>query len=175
MVVGTGVSVQLGTQQTLTDGGLVQINSGDTLTLNGNSGAAAIVVGSGGTLIAAGATLTGTDSSNITVNSGGVLSFSNSTDSVPGITLNAGSNDTMNAVAVSTKLTINSGATIDIAGNDFTNVPAKGIVAAGTTGTTFNLEYNYWGTTSAMQIATQPTVHRRRFGRGKVRQCRAEL
>ena len=61
----------------------------------------------------------------------------------------------MSAVAVSGKITINSGAIIDIAGNDFTNVPSKGIIAAGSSTAMIDLEYNYWGTTSAMQIATQ--------------------
>ena len=155
IVVGPGVSVQLPTTQTLAVGGNLEFQTNDAVSLPGGSGPASIAVNSGGTLTAIGAAFSGFGGSNITINSGGTLLVTNTSDALPSVVLNAGSTDTMSAVAVSGKLTINSGATIDIAGNDFTSVPSNGIIAVGSPSATIDLEYNYWGTSSQSQIQSQ--------------------
>src|SRR5437867_6587736 len=95
-------------------------------TLNVSSGAAmeaaecvsttpVIVVN--GTMNATGASFTHTGTfgnSALTVNSGGQLMASNSTFDWSSLTLNSGSTDALYAIAMTTKLTINSGAAINI-------------------------------------------------------------
>ncbi len=83
IAVGSGVSVTLGTAQTLTDNGTVQFAANDMVSMNGNGGNNGISVGAGGTLSADTTTFTGINSANITVNSGGTITPTNSTFSLP--------------------------------------------------------------------------------------------
>ena len=65
-------------------------------------------------------------------------------------------------------MAINSGATLNITANDFSNVGTNGVVATGSPASTINLINNYWGTTDQTSIAakildnvkdsTRPTV-----------------
>ena len=65
----------------------------------------------------------------------------------------------MNTVVFSGQLNINSGATINISGDNFSNVGNQGIVATGDPNATINLEYDYWGTTVPSQIQAKILDH----------------
>ena len=94
-------------------------------------------------------------SANITVNSGGDLTGSASTIGVP-LDLTSGSTDNLQYVAFNTQLTINSGATINITSDDFTNGT---VVASGNANATISLINNFWGTINPTQIAAKITGH----------------
>ncbi len=159
--VAAGVDVQISAAQTLTDNGTLTFGSGDTVSIpTAQYDTTQIVVDAGGALNAtstafANPGLAYGSTEQIVINSGGKLVVTGGTDAVPSLLLNSGSNDTLGAVAVTGKITINSAATINIAGNDFSNVPSEGIIAAGSTAIIIDLEYNYWGTTVGSQIATK--------------------
>ena len=69
---------------------------------------------------------------------------------VSNLTLNSGSSATMSTDVLSSVFTINSNATINITGNDFSKLTTpNGLVAAGEQGAFINLSGNYWGTTVA--------------------------
>ena len=90
----------------------------------------------------------------ITVNSGGTLNASDSTFGVKPLTLNSGSNDTLHFTTFTGQLAINSGANINISGNDFSKVGANGIIATGVSTAHIPLEENYWATTDPTAIGT---------------------
>jgi hypothetical protein len=162
LAVGPDVVVVIGANQTLLDNGTMTLTPGDTLTFAyafGNTTTLAV----GGSLSAIAATFqAGATSSNTTqvvVNSGGSLSLSALAYGLTYLSLNSGSNDTMRSVVMSSTLNINSGAVINITGNDFSNVPNKGVVAAGDANAHINLEGNYWGSTVIATIAAKIVDH----------------
>ena len=98
-------------------------------------------------------------SSNIAVNSGGHLMASGSTFGLNNLTLNSGSNDTLGSDIFFNVLSINSGATINIHGNDFSNIGNQGIVAVGDPAATIDLTANFWGTSNTSQIQAKILDH----------------
>ena len=156
LAVGPAVPVQVATGQTLSIDGTASFASGDTVSLSSDNPAAQITVG--GILSATGTNFATTGSASstpaITVDSGGTLNLSDSTYGVNQLVLNFGSDDTLHFNTFSGQLTINSGATIDIVGNDFSNVDANGIIATGSSTAHIRLVENYWGTTDQATIET---------------------
>ena len=65
----------------------------------------------------------------------------------------------MTAASFSGTLDIDSGATIDISGDNFTNIGNQGVVATGDPNATINLADNYWGTTVLTQIEAKILDH----------------
>ena len=94
-------------------------------------------------------------SASVVVNSGGDLIASGSTFGVP-LSLASGSTDNLQYVAFDTQLAINSGATIDITSDDFTNGT---VVASGNANATISLIDNFWGTINSTLIAAKITGH----------------
>jgi Bacterial Ig-like domain (group 3) len=171
LTVGPNVNVQIASPTspssvTLADQGVLSFGANDAVTLNSNSGffgttTAQIVVSGGGDLKASGTTFAaaGTGVSQVVVNSGGQLQASTSTFVLSQLNLNTGSNDTLSADFVSGPFTINSGATINIADNDFTDIGTNGLIAVGDPSATIHLENNYWGTTNSSQIDAKIEDH----------------
>ena len=88
--------------------------------------------------------------------SGGDLVASGSTFSLQQLNLASGSTDNLQDVAFDTQLAINSGATINITSDDFTNGT---VVASGNANATISLINNFWGTINPTQIAAKITDH----------------
>ncbi len=152
LAVGPNVNVLV--NGSLTDNGALRFASGDTVSFYGSS----IVVG--GAMSATDAAFTNSGySSTITVNSGGSLAVSGGAIDLSAVTLNSGSTDTLNATVLSGILNVNSAATINITGDDFSNVGNQGIVATGDPNAQIPLAGNYWGTTVAAQIAAKILDH----------------
>ncbi len=159
------VPVQIGigefdTTVTLTDDGTLTFASGDTVNFDCNSNqsqSSQIVVGSGGLMNASGTTFKSIqgNTTQIVVNTGGELTANGSTFALNQLVLDNGTADTILSTVFDTQLAINSGATISIASNDFTNAT---IMASGNANTTINLSNNYWGTTNTTQIAAKITT-----------------
>ena len=154
LAVGTSVPVQFPPGQTLTDNGTLSFANGDTVTLNSNccSSAALIVAG---TMTASGTTFNG---GSITVaNSGGHHHRGRQHRWRAAACLGTrGSNDTLLFTTFNGQLAINSGATIDITSDDFTNGT---VVASGAANATISLINNFWGTLNTTQIAAKITDH----------------
>ncbi len=156
------------TYTTLTDNGTLSFASGDTMGLSSsyisNPGiyfGAQIVVGNGGLLQATGTAFNapgsaGVSFTNITVNSGGHFIASQGSLSVGNVYLNSGSTDTIQFSSFATQLAINSGATINVSSDDFTNGT---VAASGTASATISLIDNFWGTINPTQIAAKITDH----------------
>ena len=160
--VGTGANVQINSGVTLTDNGTVNITSPAVLAAQetNNNVSQGIVVN--GTLTATNTSFTrngGGVTSFLQVNSGGRLTESGGAFSWISLALSAGSTDTLVAVVFSGVLTVNSGATINIHGNDFSNVGAHGIVAVGDPTATIDMTANYWGTSNTSQIQAKILDH----------------
>ena len=150
MAVGANVQVLLNSQSTLSDAGTVTFSSGDQVTLYYTA------LSVSGNLTANGTDfVNGGGGSNIAVNSGGDLIASASTFGVL-LDLTSGSTDNLQYVAFNTQLTINSGATINITSDDFTNGT---VVASGNANATISLINNFWGTINPTQIAAKITDH----------------
>ena len=157
--VAPNVSVLMPGAQTFTDNGTLDFASGDVVTIStygynnqisvsGSLTANGTIFGGGG----GGAT--------IQVNYGGTLLANNATIfNLSNLTLNSGSSDSMNIVEFFGQLSIDSGATIDVSGDNFSNVGNQGIVATGDPSATINLAYNYWGTTVPAQIEAKILDH----------------
>ncbi len=92
---------------------------------------------------------------------GGHLQASNSTfaSSLYEVYLDSGSTDAIQFSSFATQLAINSGASINISSNDFSNVATNGIIASGDPNATIPLPNNYWGTTVPTQIAAKILDH----------------
>jgi hypothetical protein len=157
---------------TLTDNGTMTFGAGDTVTLTavataGSSATAQLVVGSGGLLTSSGVTfnsVVGNDNgfngtALIAVNSGGHLQASTSTFALSNLSLNNSANATLNLDTIFGVFTINSGATIHISQNDFSNLGTNDLVAVGDPNATIDLTMNYWGTTDPNQIAAKVLDH----------------
>ena len=156
--VGPNVNVLISTYQTITDGGLLSFTKGDTVSFNG---AATIEVTSGGTMAATDDSfaITYGGGNTIQVDRGGQLTASNSSFALSSLTLSNGSNAQLAANSFANEFSINSGAIINITGNDFTNISntsGQGIVASGDSTKPINLANNYWG---SAPIAARITDH----------------
>ena len=167
--VGPNVSVLLQGGQVLTDNGAMSFSTGDTMTLTGYYSTAQIIVD--GTMTATGTMFTTTGNnttSQLIVNSGGHLGSTGSTYEFSAFDLNSGSSESMSSNVLYNVTTINSNTTINIHGNDFSNVGAHGIVAVGDPNAMIDLTANFWGTSNSTQIiakildnrsdTTRPTV-----------------
>jgi uncharacterized protein YlbG (UPF0298 family) len=160
--VGTNVSVLLTDSQTITDNGTLSFANGDVMGFDSYYGASQIVVN--GTMTATGdtfSTLSGSAAS-VQVKSGGQLSANNSNFTLNNLVLNAGSNALLAVNSIANEFSINSGVTINITGNNFSNISNssnQNIVASGNPSATINLGNNYWGTTNTTQIAAKITDH----------------
>ena len=103
-----------------------------------------------GTLTAHSATFEG-NYNEIVVRDGGRLDLTDCT--IPGanasIVYQGGSTGTLDNVTGPHTLNLNSGATLTACNNDFT---ATGVTASGDNSATFDLRYNYWGTTDWAEI-----------------------
>ena len=160
LTVGPNVPVLIGpganyVTVTLADNGTLTFATSDTVTFNATNydSTTQIVVGSGGLLSASGTTFNaasannsdGSNATQIVVNSGGYLQAGNSSFATGSLSLNNSSTDTLRSDAISGTLAINSGATISISGNDFSNIGTNGVVATGDPNATINLLNNYLG------------------------------
>jgi hypothetical protein len=96
------------------------------------------------------------ENASIQVNSGGHLIANNATFSIDNLYLYSASTDQLTANVLATVLNVNSGASINITGNDFSNGT---VVASGTSTATINLNANYWGTTNTTLIENRITDH----------------
>ncbi len=171
LAVGPDVPVTIG-PVTLTDNGTVSFAAGDTVSFNDNGYyyGSQVVVGSGGLLQASGTAFNATNGSGtngnnyaqIVVTSGGQLNACNSSFALSNLILNAGSNAQLAVNSIANEFSINSGATINITGNNFSNISNtsnQNIVASGDPKATINLGNNYWGTTNTTQIEAKITDH----------------
>jgi hypothetical protein len=124
---------------------------------------AQIAVGSGGLLTTAGtafnASLANSGTAAISVASGGTFSVNASSVSLSSVTFNSNTTDTLGSVVFSGVLNVNSGATLSIHGNDFSNVGSQGIVATGDPSATIDFTGNFWGTSSTTQIQAKILDH----------------
>jgi hypothetical protein len=160
--VGPAATLLLTDGQTITDNGTLTFASGDVMDFNTYYGASQIVIN--GTMTATGdafATTSGSGGS-IQVKAGGNLDANGSTFALNNLVLSAGSNAQLAVDSIANEFSINSGATINITGNNFTNISNntnQNIVASGDSTATINLANNYWGTTNATQIAAKITDH----------------
>jgi hypothetical protein len=145
LTVGSGVAVVLSSGTVLTNNGTMTFNSNDSVACPTAGTASQLVVGPGGALSVTGTTFSGTSADQISINSSGSLTANLCTFGLPSLTLNAGAAATIQYDYFSSKFTIDSGATLAVHLNDFTNVPANGIIAAGSAGSTIDLTSNYWG------------------------------
>ena len=126
-----------------------------------------IVVGSGGLLNASTTTFNATNANGsldsnftqIVVNSGGQLTATAGTFVLGSLTLNSNTTDTLGSDIFSGVLTVNSGATVSIHGNDFSNVGNDGIVAVGDPNATIDMTANFWGTSNTSQIQAKILDH----------------
>ncbi len=149
--VGANLAVQIGAGQTLSDSGTITLGSGDTVTFVYGYGDTTTMSVSGILNASEDNFLAASLSSNTTqiqVNSGGVLNAADETAfNVSNLTLNSGSSATMSTDVLSGVFTINSNTTLNVTGNDFSNLTTPdGLVAAGGPGTSINVAGNYWGT-----------------------------
>ncbi len=182
--VAPGVHLQLGTAAlqasvSLTVDGTLSFGSGDTVTFDTSQATGQIVIGNGGLMNASGTLFNAanTQPSQIIVNSGGSLQVSGGSFAVSSLSLNSGSTDTLQVAHFATVINIDSGASLNISLNDFSNVGSNGIVATGSPSSTINLINNYWNTSVPSDIAakildhaqdaTRPTVQYQPFITGK--------
>ncbi len=182
--VRAGGSVTIGVAQTITDDGTLTFGSGDSVSFATSSQETTqIVVNSGGVMNASSTSFTNTYTidayfsfNQIVINSGGELVATDSTfgklsdqgGPVNQLMLNSGSRASLHFNVFSAQLAINSGANINISGNDFSGVGGNGVIATGVSTAQIPLEENYWAATDPTQIgtlildhnddATRPTV-----------------
>ncbi len=151
MTVAANVSPVVLYGSTLSDAGTVTFSAGNQLSMYG------AVFSVSGNFTANDTSLVNTgDGSYMVVNSGGDLVASGSSFSLQKLTLASGSTDNLQYVTLNTQLAINSGATIDITSDDFTNGT---VVASGNANATISLINNFWGTINPTQIAAKITDH----------------
>ena len=174
LTIGTDVNVLVGAGETFTDNGTITAANGSQVGMATlNQGTTTIAVS--GMLTASGTNFyythspDGAGSALIQVNSGGTIDASDSDFGVPQLALSAGSNDTLHFTTFTGQLAINSGANINVSGNDFSKVGDNGIIATGVSTAQIPLEENYWATTDPTAIGelildhvddptTRPTV-----------------
>ncbi len=165
---GYGVNVQINNGVTITDSGTMNISDANAVVAEDTNSNYTEGIVVNGILDATGASLTrsGTDNTSyIQVNSGGQFTDTNDAFGWYNLDFNSDSTDTLEAVAFSGKLAVNSGAIIGtladptITGDNFTNVGADGIVASGDPNASIPFAGNYWGTTVIAQIAAKIDDH----------------
>ena len=153
--VGPNVNVLIESTLGVNDGGALSFDTGDTVSLDSG------VIAVNGTMSATDDTFTNKGGgSNIAVYSGGQLNASNSTFALANLILNAGSTAQLAVNSIANEFSINSGATINITGNNFTNISNttnQNIVASGDPNATIDLDNNYWGTTNTTLIEAKIT------------------
>ena len=162
LTVAPNVSVLIQAGQTLTDDGTVSFGNGDAVSFGYAYGVTTqLQVGNGGVLNAndVAFSLASSATGLFEVGNGGQLDVSDSSIAVTQFNLDSGSNDTLSTDLVSGPFTINSGATINIAYNDFSNIGTNGLLAVGSPSATIHLENNYWGTTISSLIAAKIEDH----------------
>jgi hypothetical protein len=124
---------------------------------------AQIVVGSGGTLTAAGSTFNSAIANGGTTRvlngNGGYLTASGCSFYLSQITLDPGSIAILTGGIVSALFTINSEASVSISGNDFSLLGENAVVATGDPNSTIDLTYNDWGTAVPDEIARKILDH----------------
>jgi Bacterial Ig-like domain (group 3) len=161
--VGANVAFAVQGAQAFTDNGALNFANGSSVNVvRAFNTITQIVVN--GALTAAGVNFfnsgNGSSSTNqIQVNSGGHFNLSGGSFSLDTLNLLSGAAANMTGVVYSGQLAINSAATVAISGNDFTNVPAAGVIASGDPSATIPLPKNYWGTTNTTQIAAKIKDH----------------
>ncbi len=160
MTVAPNVAVQIGANQSLSDSGSLSFGLGDSVTYESVYGSNTVIA-VGGALTAYGTSFssTGGNTSQLNANSGGQMTLTYSSISVSALNLNSGSTDTMSGNVLSTVFTINSYTTLNVTSNDFTNIAANGVVAAGDSTATIQLASNYWGSSNAATIEAKIVDH----------------
>jgi Bacterial Ig-like domain (group 3)/Putative Ig domain len=159
LTVGPGVSVQIGANQTVTLSGMMTLASGDTVTFNsGQSSTTQLLVGNGGQLGATSTNFTTPSypfnfTSLMDIGAGGHFQASNCGFNLSYLSFEAASNDMLSTSSFSKVLEVNSGASIKVFSNNFSGITS--VQASGLSGTTINLPYNYWGTTSISTIQSK--------------------
>ena len=111
-----------------------------------------------GTLNVNGATFI-TAQASIQVNAGGRFTAISSSFAWDNVGFNSGSTDAVQFTSFANNLTINSGAILNVALNDFSAMGNNGVIAAGPAASTIDLRYNYWGTTDPTAIAAKIHDH----------------
>ena len=163
LAVGANVHVFFQPNQPFTDDGALTFATGDTVTFNNGADYGTTSLAVNGSLSATGtafaAQYPGSWTTQILVGAGGELDVQNSPINLTSLTLNSGSNDRLSTVVFSGKLNVNSGATISITGDDFSNVPAKGVVASGDANAKIQMVGNYWGSTVIATIESKIVNH----------------
>ncbi len=164
MTVGSDVSFVLQAAQTFTDDGMVDFNSGDTVSLvRSSSGSGDQIVVNGSLTASATSFIDSGGSSSfpnvMQVDSGGHANILGGSFALDSMALLSGAAANMSVVVYSGQLAINSAATVAISGNDFSNVPAAGVIASGDPSADIPLTDNYWGSTNTTQIAAKIKDH----------------
>ncbi len=169
LTIDGGASVTIADNQALTISGTTTVKDATVVinrTTSYGSGSDGILITSGGTLTADGASFVRSaigydnhENAYIQVNNGGTLDLIHSTVSLDNLYFYSGSNDTFTADAFSGTLNVDSGATISITGDDFSNVPAKGVVASGDANAKIQMVGNYWGSTVIATIESKIVDH----------------
>ena len=164
--VGPGVTVVIPANQTLTVNGLLNFGVGDQVLFTPDTSQPSQIV-VGGTLSASGSAFSASNSNDsaVLVNSGGNLQADNCQFAVSRIALGSGSAATMTTdqlgdSTATTQLWVDSTASIDISGNDFSQVGADGVVATGDPSAHISLAQNYWGTRDTGTIDGMILDHR---------------
>ena len=128
LTIATGASFYIGDAQTLSVSGQLNVIDASVLInkLANDYATYGIAVNSGGTMTATGSTFTrngsvSNETAIIQVGNGGHLTASNSTFSLDNLYLNSGSSDQLTVNVLATQLQVNSGASISVTDNDFTN------------------------------------------------------
>jgi len=144
----------LGNGLTLTDDGTLNFGRGDTTSLSFAVGSTpAGGTPTGGTLNAPGTTF---NSDQIVVNSGGNFTGTGDQINTGNLTLGPGSAASLTITSFNATLTVDSSATININGDNFTNL---NVVATGDANAHINLTGNYWGTTDTAAIEAKIHDH----------------
>ena len=160
LTVGTGTSVLID-PVTITDNGAMNVTGASVGFVAGYSATTQILVN--GTLSASGSNfyISGGNYASfalLQVDSGGQLSATSSTFSLNQLVVQSGSTANLQFVTFATQLAVNSGASINIHDDDFSNSSAT-VVASGGSTTTIDLTNNFWGTLNTTQIAAKITDH----------------
>ncbi len=153
LTIAAGASLTIANTETLTVSGQLTVTDA-TVVIDKDSGYGSdsdgIVVSNGGTMTATGSSFVRdtccsySENTYIQVNSGGSFSVTGSTVSLDNLTFSSGSNDTLSTVVLSGTFNVNSGATVNIVYNDFSNMANQSVVASGTQGSTIVMEHNFW-------------------------------
>jgi hypothetical protein len=163
LTVGANVNFLLQGAQTFTDNGTMTFSGGDTATF--------VRVFNSTTLFSVGGTLNASSTSfvnsgnpsgalsQIQVGSGGHLNMSGGSSALDSVNLLSGAAASISGAVFSGQLAVNSAATVAISGNDFSNVPAAGVIASGDPTATIALPNNWWGSTNTTQIAAKIKDH----------------